>query len=190
MLTKKEIRQQILKKRRAMSEEAVQQFSQIICNRIKEIEEYISAENICLYMPIDNEVDITLLSQDAWENGKSLWLPKTSGENMDFLKFDHETSFVAGAYGIMEPVSDEIFDLKAAGNKTLILMPGVAFSQRGDRIGYGGGYYDRYLSDVTGNITTIAVCYDFQVIEELPHEAHDIRPKMIISESNCIVPES
>lgn len=183
MLTKKEIRQQILKKRRAMTEENVQQLSECICSKIQETTEYKDAENICLYMPIDNEVDVTMLAQHAWESGKTLWLPKTNGTAMDFFKFDQDTSFVTGAYGVMEPVSSEILE---PDMKTVVLMPGVAFSKEGDRVGYGGGYYDRYLSGGTGCIT-VAVCYEFQIFEELPAEEHDIKPEMIISETSYIV---
>lgn len=182
MLTKKEIRQQVLKMRRDVTEDQVTELSELICNRICETSAYKEAEKICLYMPIDNEVDVTMLAHKAWEEGKSLWLPKVNGTLMDFFKFDQDTSFVTGAYGVLEPVSEEILEMDA---KTLVLMPGVAFSADGGRVGYGSGYYDRYLHG-HGECMTIAVCYGFQIMEELPLEEHDVKPDVIICENALI----
>jgi len=179
MLTKKEIRQQVLKMRRDMTEEQVMELSELICNKIRETAAYKEAEKICLYMPIDNEVDVTMLAHQAWTEGKSLWLPKTNGTVMDFFKFDQDTSFVTGAYGMLEPVSEEVLEMDG---RTLVLMPGVAFSYEGGRIGYGGGYYDKYLHGHT-ECKTIAVCYGFQILDELPLEEHDVKPDMIICEN-------
>lgn len=182
MLTKKEIRQQVLKMRRDMTEDQVAELSQLICNRIRETEAYKEAEKICLYMPIDNEVDVTLLAQQAWTEGKSLWLPKTNGTLMEFFKFDQDTSFVTGPYGVLEPVSEEMLQIDG---RTLVLMPGVAFSADGGRIGYGSGYYDKYLHGHS-ECKTIAVCYRFQIMDELPIEEHDVKPDEIIYENALI----
>lgn len=182
MLTKKEIRQQILKQRNEMTFEEIQEYSSNICLRIKELEIYKKAKNICLYMPVNNEVDITLLADDAWEDGKTLWLPKTSENMMGFFKFNHDTALSAGTYGVLEPVSDEKLEPDA---ETLVLMPGVAFSPDGGRVGYGGGYYDKYLNkwDIC---KTAAVCFSFQILEELPMEEHDVKPDIIVCETGCI----
>lgn len=184
MTTKKEIRQQILKKRNDMTSEEVHQLSQQICSNIKNLDVYKSADNICLYMPVNNEVDVTLLVDDAWNDGKTLWLPKTSGNTMGFYKFSDDTALSVGTYGIMEPVSDECL---VPDENTLIMMPGVAFSPDGGRIGYGGGYYDRYLNK-WDTCTTAAVCYQFQLLQELPVEEHDVSPDIIVNEISFVVP--
>ncbi len=182
MLTKKEIRQQILKQRNEMDFEEVQQLSAQICDKIKELSVYKDTENICLYMPVNNEVDVTLLAEDAWSDGKTLWLPKTADNMMGFYKFGNDTALTAGTYGVLEPVSEEKLE---PGADTLVLMPGVAFSPDGGRVGYGGGYYDRYLNKWT-MCKTVAVCYSFQILDELPMEDHDVRPDKIVCEKTWI----
>lgn len=185
MDTKKEIRQQILKQRNDMALVEVQQLSAQICRNVKELDSYRKAEQICLYMPVNNEVDVTLLADDAWNDGKTLWLPKTCGKIMDFFEFRQDTVLSVGEYGISEPVSEE--QLKP-DEKTLVLMPGLAFSPDGGRIGYGGGYYDRFLSEWDCCMTA-AVCYRFQILQDIPVEGHDVRPDIIVNESSLVVPE-
>lgn len=180
MQTKNELRKMILERRMELSEETVHELSEQICNKVKNMQEYIDAEDICMYMPANNEVDVTFLIEDAWSKGKTVWLPKTAGRRMDFFKFDSTTPLSEGSYKILEPESDIILE---PDEKTLILMPGVAFSMDGGRIGYGGGYYDIYLEQHSLS-TKLAVCYDFQIVEELPIEEHDIKPDFIISEKS------
>jgi 5-formyltetrahydrofolate cyclo-ligase len=178
MQTKNELRKMILEQRKKLSEEDVYELSEQICNKVKELQVYKEAEDICLYMPANNEVDVTFLIEDAWNAGKSVWLPKTSGRRMDFFKFDSTTPLSEGAYKILEPVSDVMLD---PDEKTLVLMPGVAFSMEGGRIGYGKGYYDIYLEQHYLS-KKIAGGYDFQIVDDLPIEEHDIKPDFIISE--------
>ena len=97
---------------------------------------------------------------------------------MDFFKFDRSTPLSEGSYKILEPESDIMLE---PDDRTLILIPGVAFSLDGGRIGYGGGYYDIYLEQHYLS-KKIAVGYDFQIVDELPIEEHDIKPDFIISE--------
>lgn len=181
MQTKNELRKLILEERMELSEESVHDLSIQICNKVKEMQEYIDAEDICMYMPANNEVDVTFLIEDAWSKGKTVWLPKTAGRRMDFFKFDRTTPLSEGSYKILEPESDIMLE---PDDKTLILMPGVAFTMDGGRIGYGGGYYDIYLEQHSTS-KKVAVCYDFQIVEELPVEEHDIKPDFIISEKSA-----
>lgn len=178
MQTKNELRKLILEQRKALSEEEVYERSVQICNNVKEMSEYTDAEDICMYMPVNNEVDVTFLIEDAWNKGKTVWLPKTSGRRMDFFKFDRSTPLSEGSYKILEPESDVMLE---PDEKTLILMPGVAFSMDGGRLGYGSGYYDIYLEQHSTS-KKAAVGYDFQIVDELPIEEHDIKPDFIISE--------
>ena len=178
MQTKNELRKVILEQRMQLSEEEVYEKSVQICNNVKTMKEYIEAEDICMYMPVNNEADVTFLIEDAWSRGKNVWLPKTSGRRMDFFKFDQSTPLSEGSYKILEPESDVMLE---PDEKTLILMPGVAFSMDGGRLGYGAGYYDIYLEQHSTS-KKIAVGYDFQIVDELPTEEHDIKPDFIISE--------
>lgn len=181
-MNKKEIRKEILKKRRELADEEVIMSSEIICKKISEMEVYKSANDICLYMAINNEVDPSLLIEDSLSRGKNIWLPKVDGKTMDFFRFSYETKLVIGPYGIKEPDSETML---LPDEKTLIIMPGAVFSKERDRIGYGGGYYDRYLY-LNPCCKTLAIAYDFQVLEKIPAENHDIKPEYIVTESKII----
>ena len=178
MQTKKEIRAQVLQQRKAMEHGEVERLSEIICGKIKELPEYNEATDLCLYMPVNNEVDLTYLFEGAWSAGKRTWLPKTIGRRMEFMKFDPDTPLSLSAFKTLEPESDEVLE---PDENTLILVPGVAYSTGGDRLGYGSGFYDKYLEQ-WHKCTTVAACYDFQIVPEIPAEEHDIKPDFVISE--------
>lgn len=182
MQSKNEIRRRILMQRRALESSKVTELSKKVCAKIQTLESYEEVEHLCIYMPINQEVDVTYLAEIAWEQGKKVWLPVTQGKKMKFVRYKKDMVLNIGNYGIMEPDSEEILE---AGENTLIVMPGAVFSEKGDRIGYGGGYYDRYLAEYP-QCRTCAAAYDFQIVESLPAEQHDIRPEFIITEEKVI----
>ena len=103
-------------------------------------------------------------------DGKRLAVPKVYGEEMKFLWLEDLEAVAPGAYGIPEPIADgPVADDPAA----LVLMPGLAFDRQGGRMGYGGGFYDKYLSQHPGH-PTIALCYGFQLLDHVEMEPHDI----------------
>lgn len=165
-----------------LTKNQVTSMSEIICDSVEHLDIFDVSENICLYMPIKNEVDVTLMFEKIWGLGKKLWLPKVIGEKMCFVLYEKGSRLAHGAYNIKEPVSD--ITLYADSN-TLVVMPGAVFSVEHNRIGYGGGYYDRFLS-ACNSCHSIAVCYGFQVLDKIPFEEHDIKPELIVTES-CII---
>ncbi len=177
-LSKKELRKKILALRRSMTENEVAKRSQVICRHVKEQRLFLECDNICLYMPVHNEVDVTLLLEPAWKFNKSVWLPKVSKDVMQFYSYDRNTPMCMGSFHIQEPDSQIRL---IPDRKTLIVMPGAVFSENCDRIGYGGGYYDRYLEE-NPMCHTIAVCYDFQIVKTIPAEAHDKKPEFVVSD--------
>ena len=182
MKNKKELRKEILDIRSSLTGDDVKRHSETICSRLTDTQQYRRAENVCLYMPIRNEVDVTLIMERARADGKTVWLPRVRDGLMHFHLYDEETALVGGAFGIQEPDSESVL---APGCETLVVMPGAVFSENRDRIGYGGGYYDRFLEKY-GECMTAAVCYDFQIMAEIPAEEHDIRPELIVSEKRSI----
>lgn len=176
MATKKEIRRAVLAERKALDAETVALASQVICRKVMETDAYKEAEDVCLYMPINNEVDVLLLAGEAESEGKKVWVPKV------FNRYEGSSGVntVKGAYDIMESVSEEILKPKET---TLIIMPGAVFTPWKDRIGYGGGFYDRFLSE-NPMCKTVAVCYDLQVVDEIPTEEFDRKPDYVISETS------
>lgn len=189
MLTKKEIRKAVLAERRALDEETAALASQVICRKIMDIDAYEMATDVCLYMPINNEVDVLLLAEIAAEQGKNVWVPKvirkgekgTAGD-MVFNRYEGsgEDATVTGAYDITESISEEVLE---PNDTTVIIMPGAVFTPWRDRIGYGGGFYDKFL-DEHPQIKTIAACFDLQVVPEIPVEEFDKKPDYVVSETS------
>ncbi len=179
-ISKKEIRDTILDIRKSFDTDYLNRLSTVICNRIIKQDVYNSCNNLVLYMPINNEVSLDNLMNQAISDGKHIWLPKVINKTMEFYSYNKETKLIKGTYGILEPDSEEIL---IPDNNTLIIMPGAAFSEDMGRIGYGGGYYDKYLAKHPC-CKTIAVCYNFQIMPMIPMDEHDIKPDMIISDDN------
>lgn len=186
MQNKRSLRKGILELRRSLDAAQANALSQQVCDRILQMDIYKEAKNICAYMPINQEVDLTGLFQDAWRQGKSLWLPVTEDGEMEFFLYEEDAPLKEGNYGIREPERRTMLE---PDGQTLILMPGAVFSEEGDRIGYGGGYYDKYLSRHSC-CRTCAAAYGFQVVKELPAEEHDIRPEFIVTEEKVICSRS
>lgn len=189
MLTKKEIRKAVLAERKALDQETAALASQVICRKILDIDVYESATDVCLYMPINNEVDVLLLADVAMEQGKNVWVPKVikKGEKgvageMVFNRYEgsNDDATVTGAYDITESTSEEIL---RPNDTTVVIMPGAVFTPWRDRIGYGGGFYDRFL-DENPQVKTIAACYDLQVVPEIPVEDFDKKPDYVVSETS------
>lgn len=181
-MSKKEIRREVLAARRALSDTQVHELSLLICENIRKSKVYQEAENVCLYMPINNEADVALLLDRVYHDGKTAWLPRVHGDIMEFHYFDQETPVVIGDFNITEPDSEEILQ---PDEKTLIIMPGAVFSVSRDRIGYGGGYYDKYL-EKHPDVKTMAACFELQIRDEIPTEPHDIKPQALVSEKRII----
>lgn len=176
---KKELRSRILAARKELAPDEVEARSRRICGKITESDFYAKATDICIYMPIRNEVDVKMLIDVAFADNKRIWIPKVMGDEMIFNAYEEDKLEVSESFGILESTSETIL---MPHENTLIIMPGAVFDPEGGRIGYGGGYYDRYL-EKHPECHTIAVGYEIQIVEEIPVEAHDVRPEAIFTES-------
>ena len=113
-------------------------------------------------------------------NEKRVFLPRVNGSRMDFYEISDITELSPGAFGIYEPdIEGKEPDYSKNG---LLIMPGVAFDSLGNRIGFGGGFYDKYLSE-GGRFLKIALAYDFQILENLPAEEHDEKTDIVVTEN-------
>lgn len=182
-ISKKELRKQILSIRKAMDNDMVIEKSKLICDRIINHIASMNIDNICLYSPIQNEVDLFYLEDYLDDNNINIWLPKILDNEMDFYEYDGKENLRKGYFDILEPISDKKL---SPTNSTIIVMPGSVFTKEKDRIGYGGGFYDKYLSKQK-DVLTIAVGYDFQLVESIPTEEHDIKPNCIITDIQTII---
>ncbi len=181
MINKFITRKTIKDKRIGMPEDMVISLSASICDRLILTEQYLRADTVCLYISTKNEVDTLPLIRHALSHGKRVAAPRVSGSSMEFYYFYDVSDLVTGAYNILEPVGDHALDVDDA----LIVMPGVAFDEQCNRIGYGGGYYDRYLS-THKTCTKIALAYELQITEQLQAEQFDVKPDMVITETRVI----
>lgn len=181
--TKTEIRRRILKMRNALTAEERDRAAFRLRERILG-HPWFSLSNIILcYADYGSEIGTRDLIRAALTAGKKVFLPKVEGEDMAFYRIRDLSELVQGYKGIPEPVGDTERYLAGSGQgeKTLLLMPGVAFDRHGNRIGYGKGFYDRFLADhIQLQGRTIAVGYQCQMLEEVPAEETDIRPCQVI----------
>ena len=175
-MDKKEIRDQIRQKKRAMTIEQIEAASARLCEQFAQTEQYRNAKTVYGYLPYNQEVRTTAMMEQVLKDGKRLALPKIYGDVMKFIWVDDLSQVAKGYCGIPEPIHDEPL---ADDPTSLVLMPGMAFTKDGQRMGYGGGFYDKFLGGEPGH-PTVALCYDFQIVESLPTEAFDIPVDLVI----------
>lgn len=181
--SKQAIRKRLLDYRKSMPAEEVAEKSKKIVDRILATDSYMNSACIFAYVSTRNEVNLKALLEASWLSGKRVAVPRVCGSNMDFYYIESYAGLVKGSFGIYEPADNAV---KAEEKDALVLIPGVAYARDGSRIGYGGGYYDRYLAQNNSH-HIIAPAYDFQIIAHISTEEHDIRADEIICESDCII---
>lgn len=177
METKKRIRQEIFARRKAASDREILEGSRKIFEAVRALPEYREAASVYAYMDCRHEVMTREFIQAAWADGKQVAVPKVDGKNMVFYTIRDFGELEEGYYGIQEPVVRR----EARAEDALVIVPGVAFDRERRRIGYGGGFYDRYLSAHTGH-RTVAVAFEFQLMEKIPLEPTDILPEILVTE--------
>ncbi len=191
MEDKQKIRAQMKDRRDSIPEEIRREKEKIITSRLLNARWFKKAENILVYAAIQSEVSLWDFVQNAWKSNKRLFFPKVSGRQMDFFCVHSKKELEKGAFSVLEPDTEK-YDLKQfytvnfSPEKSVLLVPGVAFSKEGYRIGYGGGYYDRYLAKHR-NLYAVGIAYAEQLLFEIPVEAHDIRLHEIISDSEQMI---
>ena len=169
-MDKAELRRTIRLKKRAMTEEEIVRKSEALGKQFLQSDFYRNARTIYGYLPYNQEVRTVPMLAQALRDGKQVAVPKCYGDRMRFILLDDLTKVEKGYAGIPEPIADE----PVAEDKTaLVLMPGLAFDPEGHRVGYGGGFYDKFLAEEP-NHPTVALCYDFQMLPHLQVEEFDI----------------
>lgn len=169
-MDKKELRRQIRERKRAMTEEEIVTASYKLGELFAESELYRQAKTIYGYLPYNQEVRTVAMLERALADGKCVAVPKVYGDEMKFIYMTDLSQVAKGYAGIPEPVADEPV---AEDPEALVLMPGLAFDKEGHRIGYGGGFYDKFLS-AEPNHPTLALCYGFQMMEKVETEEFDV----------------
>ena len=169
-MDKSALRKTIREKNRAMTEDQIVNASCRLAELFYNTEAYKNANTIYGYLPYNQEVRTVPMLEQALKDGKRVAVPKVYGDTMRFLYIEDFSQVEKGYSGIPEPIADGPVadDLTA-----LVLMPGLAFDPEGHRIGYGGGFYDKFL-EAEPNHPTVALCYEFQMLPAIETDEHDI----------------
>ncbi len=183
METKEQIRKRIIQVRNQMPGAEVSEKSSIIAEKVLKTPEYEEADNILLYADYRHEVMTREIFDDALLLKKKVYFPKCSEDgSMEFYQVISVKQLESGYKGIKEPVVEEAYHFCFDGREdTLIIVPGVAFDMQGYRVGYGKGFYDRFLQDKR-QMTVMGLCFAGQIVEEIPHDRYDIRMDKIVTE--------
>ena len=189
-MDKKILRNKMLSLRNQLSVKECAKRSEQITYHLLNTDSYQRAEFLLVYMHYQKEVMTDQIILHALNAGKHVFVPRVSGKDMEFYEIHSFEDCECGFHGILEPFETcvsfpEVFCnmLSSPSRKnTLMILPGLAFDVTGHRLGYGGGYYDRYLSKTGIECTKTAVAYSFQVIENVPYEEHDILIDYVITD--------
>ena len=169
-MDKQSLRKQIREQKRAMTEAQIVEKSEKLAVLFAASQAYQNANTIYGYLPYNQEVRTVAMLQRALDDGKKVAVPKCYGDEMRFIYLDDLSQVEKGYCGIPEPIADSPV---ANDKNALVLMPGLAFDPQGHRMGYGGGFYDKFLA-AEPNHPTLALCYDFQMLDHLETEDHDV----------------
>jgi 5-formyltetrahydrofolate cyclo-ligase len=177
-MQKNQLRQKIFLLRKNVSQENRDNFSGKIVKKLISYLETITYNNIAIYYPIKNEVNILLILNYLWKNKKKILLPVSlkNGE-IEFKLWEKDTQLVKDAYKIPVPDSATFFPKELID---ILIVPCVACDKNNNRLGYGKGFYDRLLQRI--NPISIGICYNFQLLEQLPTDKNDKKLSKIISD--------
>lgn len=181
-MDKKSIRKVVLERRRCVSAKDRQEAERTVAGLLRQHRAYKECEYVLGYAGTEEEIGTGFFLTEALREGKRVFLPKVMGKrHMEFFEIDSLEQLVPGAYGIMEPSGGERIFVPETMHRALMIMPGVAFDSRGNRIGYGGGFYDTYLEKYGHQLEqTIAIGFTCQEVERVPTGEHDIPPGEVI----------
>ncbi len=182
-MPKKSIRERVLFRRKNLDDATSLAHSLSIQNRLLDTIEYSDAAAIALYSPIHNEVCTEAILHAAHASGKRVAYPRVRGRHLDFIEVGEPADLQSGAFGVLEPVGTACV---SATDLDMLVVPGIAFDLDGYRLGYGKGFYDRALHGGMSRGTLVGLCYEFQLVSELPIETHDIGMDLLITEERLL----
>ncbi|KEQ55801.1 5-formyltetrahydrofolate cyclo-ligase protein [Marine Group I thaumarchaeote SCGC AAA799-E16] len=177
---KKSLRNLLLEKRDGTSFDLMKIASEKISKKLKKIKGFRDAQKIGAYYPIGSEILTQNIIQELLSNGKQVFLPRVSGELMDFKKISDFSSLEKGSFDIMEPK----MECETENNLDVVLVPTVGITPRGVRLGYGHGYYDRFLA--VHKTVTISLILEKQVVKNIPKSEQDVLIDWVVTEDRII----
>ena len=182
---KNKIRKEILGLRKAISFELQESKSRIINHKVMNHPAYQKSELVFAYIDAKGEVKTRDVIEDSWKNGKKVAVPRVHGDIMKFYYISSYEDLEAGSFGLLEPklICEEVKDVS---KESIVIVPGVAFDRKGNRIGYGKGYYDKYFV-YHPDIYKTAIAFSLQIVPEIPVDEFDIKMDCVITEDEIIL---
>jgi 5-formyltetrahydrofolate cyclo-ligase len=177
-----------------LSVEERKSYSQLIQERLRMTKEYQNCNHLFAFVSFGTEVNTLDIIRQAFIDNKKVSVPKVEAKGMEFYEVHSLDGLISSKFGVPEPLSSEdtryktmIHSSETEQENRLMLLPGLAFDSTGNRIGYGAGYYDRYLSKFPSNhFYKMAIAYDFQLMEQITAEDYDIKADAIITPTQRI----
>ncbi len=173
-MDKKELRANIKLLKKQHTKEQLLEQSEIILSKLEQHPDFQKAHIVMIYSALPDEVQ-TQAFLEKWRHKKKIILPTVVSDDIIPVELAENTGFAVGDFNILEPQNEPY-----TGDYDLIVVPGVAFDRNGNRIGRGRGYYDRFLCKHL-NVKRIGICFDFQLVDEVPTEPNDIRMNEVIT---------
>ncbi|OQP05800.1 5-formyltetrahydrofolate cyclo-ligase [Geobacillus sp. 46C-IIa] len=182
---KRELRRRMLDRLRQLSAAEKQAYDRQIAAYLYQWPQWQEAQVIAITVARETEVDTVPIIEQAWREGKTVGVPKCDPltKTMTFRRIASFAQLEKAYAGLLEPIEEQTAAIDR-DELDLIIVPGVCFTKTGYRIGYGGGYYDRYLPGVAA--VTAALAYSFQVVEDIPVEDHDVPVEFMITDQGVI----
>ena len=176
-MKKEEIRSRIKARKTLLSDEEKVSAAELVFNLLERTADFMLADRILMYHSLPDELSTRAFIK-KWSARKHFYLPRVNGVNLDILPYD-ESTLALGSFHIEEPTGT---DTSSIDDIEMIVVPAVAYDRHGNRVGRGKGYYDRLLAD--SRARKVGVGYDFQVVDEIDTDPHDVRVDVVITESH------
>lgn len=183
---KKDFRKKVIEYRRSKDDDFISKNSQAITEKLLSMDCIRNSNTIMLYLDFNNEVKTDLLISKLISLGKTIAAPVTIKDEKKLIPFkitNLKDGISIGAYGIREPKQDPYNELNVE-DLDVIIVPAVAYDKECYRLGYGGGFYDRFIQRLRDDAITIGIAFDLQVFDSIPKESHDAQLNYIITENN------
>ena len=177
------LRKQMMVKRNILSHLEVDTLSQQVCRRLEELQPLQQAKVIMGFSSIRNEVNLGPLLQKLQRQGRTILLPRVEGNIMQAVEFRPGEDMGRGSFGIREPLGEPF----AVDKIDVVIVPGLVFDANGYRLGYGKGYYDRFLPRLNEQCFKCGICYEFQVVENIYPHPGDVPVHWIVTDHSEIV---
>ncbi len=188
-LGKSELRKLFSERRRCISAEERAALSLRLCENVCSLKIFREANAVLSFSPLENETDVSPINEAALSLGKILALPRCvkGTRKMDFYTVRTQSDLEKGSFSVLEPKPDRPLFLPKGGIKALCIVPALAYDSDGFRLGYGGGYYDRYLSEYGRDLTVIGVAYGDFLTESLPHGELDVAVDAVVTDREILI---